>query len=106
MPLAPLAIVFALVAIDYGVWNWALSANHEIVALVAGLAMAPLAIALAWLIAVAVGSGALVLARRAGREIAQRILGARPARSLRLADARNVAVEAPDAESAPDRVAA
>jgi hypothetical protein len=87
MLLAPLAVVFALVAIDYGVWNWAIGGNHEVVALVAGLAMAPLVIALAWLGALALGSGAITVARRVGRELATRVLGARPARSLRLAQA-------------------
>jgi hypothetical protein len=87
MLLAPLVVVFALVAIDYGVWNWAIGGNHQVVALVAGLAMAPLVIALAWLAAVALGSGAITLARRVGREVATRVLGTRPARSIRLAQA-------------------
>ena len=85
MPLAPLVVVFALVAIDYGIWNWAIGGNHEVIALVAGLAMAPLVIALAWLVAVALGSGAITVARRLGREVATRVLGTRPARSIRLA---------------------
>jgi hypothetical protein len=87
MLLAPLAVVFALVAIDYGVWTWAIGGNHEVVALVAGLAMAPLVIALAWLAALAIGSGAITVARRLAREVATRVLGARPARSIRLAQA-------------------
>jgi hypothetical protein len=85
MVLGPLAVVFVLVGIDYGLWNWAIGGNHEIVALVAGLAMAPLVIALAWLAALALGSGALAVARRLAREIATHVLGARPARSIRLA---------------------
>src|SRR5712691_11855497 len=87
MVLAPLAVVFALVAIDYGIWTWAIGANHEVVSLVAGLAMAPLVIALAWLAALALGSGAIAVARRLGREVATRLLGTRPARAIRLAQA-------------------
>src|SRR5260370_30088952 len=87
MLLAPLVVVFALVAIDYGVWTWAIAGNHEVVALVAGLAMAPLVITLAWLAAVALGSGAIAVARRVGRALATRLLGTRPARSIRLPQA-------------------
>jgi hypothetical protein len=107
--LAPLAVVFALVAIDYVVWNWAIGANHEILALIAGLAMAPLAIALAWLAALALGSGALVLARRFAQQLASR-LGARPAGSTRPAHvprrARRARSRRGDADSRRDRIAA
>ncbi len=36
--------------VDYALWNLSLSAGHDIVALVAGLALIPLLIALAWLL--------------------------------------------------------
>ena len=106
MLLTPLVVVFALAAIDYAVWNWALGANHEVVALIAGLTMAPLAIALAWLVALALGSGAVVLARRLGRQIAIRLLDARPSRSLRLADGPPPRGEIGDPEPVRDRLAA
>jgi hypothetical protein len=49
---------------DYLLWNWSLGANHEVVALVSGMTLIPLLIALAWLLLVAV-------ARLVGR-VAQR----------------------------------
>lgn len=109
MLLGPIAVVFALVALDYGVWTWSIGGNHEIVALVAGLAMAPLVIALAWLVALALGSGALAVARRLARQIATHVLGARPARSLLLATtpkARRRGADSRDHEQPRKRIAA
>jgi hypothetical protein len=109
MPLGPLAVVFVLVAIDYGVWNWAIGGSHEIVALVAGLAMAPLVIAFGWLAALALGSGALAVGRRLAREIATRLLGTHPSRSIRLASHPRTRRKTPrtrDRESPRDRIAA
>jgi hypothetical protein len=50
-PLRPrLAIVVLLALCDYLLWNWSLSANHDTLALVCGMALIPLLIALAWLL--------------------------------------------------------
>lgn len=49
---------------DYLLWNWSLNANHEVIALVSGLTLPPLALLCAWRIVVAVGG---LLARRASR---------------------------------------
>lgn len=109
MVLGPLVAVFVLVGIDYGVWNWAIGGNHQIVALVAGLAMAPLVIALAWLAALALGSGALAVGRRLAREIATRLLGTDPSRSIRLAShplGRRKTPRNRDREAPHDRIAA
>lgn len=38
----PVALVSALTAADYLLWNWALSGGHEVLALVAGLTLPPL----------------------------------------------------------------
>ncbi len=54
-PLRPrLAIVVLLALCDYLLWNWSLSANHDILALVSGMTLIPLLIALAWLLVIAV----------------------------------------------------
>jgi hypothetical protein len=50
----PLAIVSGLTIGDYLLWNWSLNANHDVLALVSGLTLPPLAIACVWLIAVTV----------------------------------------------------
>lgn len=47
----PLAIVSVLAGGDYLLWNWSLQNNHDVLALVAGLTLPPLAIALIWLLA-------------------------------------------------------
>ncbi len=50
-PLRPRLVVVSLLALGaYLLWNWALSANHDVVALVCGMALIPLLIALAWLL--------------------------------------------------------
>jgi len=39
---------------DYLLWNWSLSNNHDVLALVSGLTLPPLAAAFAWLVALQV----------------------------------------------------
>jgi uncharacterized membrane protein len=63
-PLLPLAIIVVLSLSDYLLWNWSLGANHDIVALVCGMTLIPLLIALLWLLVLAV---AHLLARTAQR---------------------------------------
>ena len=41
----PLAFVFGLTLGDYVLWNWSLNANHDVLALVSGLTLPPLALA-------------------------------------------------------------
>ncbi len=53
-PIRPLAVVGVLALGDYLLWNWSLGANHDVVALVAGVTLIPLLIALAWLVVVAI----------------------------------------------------
>jgi hypothetical protein len=59
----PLVFVTAIACGDYLLWNWSLNANHETVALLAGLTLPPLVLATAWLIALAVGRGVARSAR-------------------------------------------
>ncbi len=56
----PLVLVFGLTVGDYLLWNWSLSAGHDVLALVSGLTLPPLAVAFLWLLAL---SGARLLAR-------------------------------------------
>jgi hypothetical protein len=94
-PLRPLAIVVLLAFGDYLLWNWSLSGSHDVLALVAGLTLTPLLIALAWLVVVSVaricrsvarysriGLGALTeehraRLRRSSRSTARRATGRR-----------------------------
>jgi hypothetical protein len=61
----PLAILCGLTLGDYLLWNWSLSANRGVLALVAGLSLPPLAFACLWLLAVTVGRLLASWARRA-----------------------------------------
>lgn len=54
MPFRPLAIVSGLTIGDYLLWNWSLNGNHDVLALVSGLTLPPLAIVLLWLLALTV----------------------------------------------------
>jgi hypothetical protein len=60
----PLAIVSGLTIGDYLLWNWSLNGGHDVLALVSGLTLPPLAAAFVWLIAL---TGARVLARTTRR---------------------------------------
>jgi hypothetical protein len=51
----PLVLVSGLTVGDYLLWNWSLNSNHDVLALVSGLTLPPLAVACLWLIALAVG---------------------------------------------------
>ncbi|MGD1050825.1 MAG: hypothetical protein ABR947_07100 [Solirubrobacteraceae bacterium] len=48
MPLGPLGVTALLAALDWGAWDWATNSNHTTVGLIAGLLMAPIAVAFAW----------------------------------------------------------
>jgi hypothetical protein len=48
----PLVLASGLTLGDYLLWNWSLNSNHDVLALVAGLTLPPLAIACLWLLAV------------------------------------------------------
>ncbi|HEY7830447.1 MAG TPA: hypothetical protein VIC06_07785 [Solirubrobacteraceae bacterium] len=45
-----MALVSVLAAGDYLLWNWSLQGNHDVLALVSGLTLPPVAIALMWLL--------------------------------------------------------
>jgi hypothetical protein len=55
-----LAIVSGLTIGDYLLWNWSLNGSHDVLALVSGLTLPPLAAAFLWLIAL---TAARLLAR-------------------------------------------
>ncbi len=55
-PLRPRLVIVALLALcDYLLWNWSLSANHDLLALVSGMTLIPLLLALVWLLVLAGG---------------------------------------------------
>jgi hypothetical protein len=99
----PLAILSGLTLGDYLLWNWSLSANRGVLALVAGLSLPPLALAWFWLLVVTVGRLLGRSARRARTAAADRRHAA-GARSARAAEHRARAAGA--ASASADRSAA
>jgi hypothetical protein len=61
----PLALVALLSLGDYLLWNWSLNGNHDVVALIAGVTLVPLLIALVWLLALGTASLLAAAARHA-----------------------------------------
>ena len=51
MSLRSLVSVSGLTLGDYLLWNWSLNGNHDVMALVSGLTLPPLALAFLWLLA-------------------------------------------------------
>ena len=45
----PLVFVSGLTVSDYLLWSWSLGGNHEVLALVSGLTLPPLAVGCLWL---------------------------------------------------------
>ncbi len=55
MSLRPLVFVSGLTLGDYLLWNWSLKGSHDVIALVSGLTLPPLALAFLWLLALSAG---------------------------------------------------
>lgn len=68
----PLVFVSGLTLGDYLLWNWSLNGNHDVVALISGLTLPPLAVVLLWMLAL----GFARLLGRAARRPAMRARGA------------------------------
>jgi hypothetical protein len=79
----PLVFVSGLTVGDYLLWNWSLGGNHDVLALVAGLTLPPLAVATLWLLALTI---ARLIARTASRPAAH--AGRRAVRGASSAKAR------------------
>jgi hypothetical protein len=72
------SVVFVLAAADYLVWIWATSGERGVPAVVTGLALPPLAIALAWITLLTI----LAAARRVAGELGRRARTRSAARKL------------------------
>jgi len=74
-------LVSGLTVGDYLLWNWSLNGNHEVLALVAGLTLPPLAVACVWLLVLSAARLVAGLARRspASRSPARRSAARRSA---------------------------
>lgn len=86
----PLVFVSGLTGGDYLLWSWSLGGNHEVLALVSGLTLPPLAVACLWLLVL---SFARLIARIARRPVGRVAHG--PPRRRRVRRTR-VGTAAPD----------
>jgi hypothetical protein len=55
---------------DYLLWSWSLGGNHDVLALVSGLTLPPLAVACLWLLVISLARLIARTARRPARRIA------------------------------------
>lgn len=70
----PLVFVSGLTVADYLVWNWSLNSNHDVLALVSGLTLPPLAVGCLWLLALTL---VRAIARSARRPAARTLIRSR-----------------------------
>jgi hypothetical protein len=61
-----------LTVADSLLWNWSLNSNHDVLALVSGLSLPPLAVASLWLLSLTLARMLALLARRPTRRSAGR----------------------------------
>jgi hypothetical protein len=89
VPRRPPVFVLALTVGDYLLWNWSLNGGHDVLALVSGLTLPPLALISFWLLAITamrtVAAGARALRVRRAARAASRAAGPRPAARPRTA---------------------
>jgi hypothetical protein len=100
----PLAFVSGLTLGDYLLWNWSLNANQDVLALVSGLTLPPLALACAWMIALTLIRAVGSTSRRLGRSASLGQAGA--ARERAAADAHGARAAAAAAAGRPDEASA
>ena len=72
----PLVFVSGLTVADYLLWNWSLNSNHDVLALVSGLTLPPLAVAGLWLLSLTLARLIAHTARRPARRASRRAVGA------------------------------
>ena len=77
----PSVFVLALTVGDYLLWNWSLSANHDVLALVSGLTLPPLVLVSLWILAAGAMRLVAALAAGAARQRARAASAARPRRA-------------------------
>ncbi len=73
----PLVFVSGLTVADYLLWNWSLNSNHDVLALVSGLTLPPLAVASLWLLSLTVARLIARSARRPAGRAGRRTVGVR-----------------------------
>jgi hypothetical protein len=95
----PLVFFPGLTVADSLLWNWSLNSNHDVLALVSGLTLPPLAVASVWLLSLTVARLLARLATRPARRSAGRSVAVarRTRRRRRPIGRRGAALEEPTA---------
>jgi len=92
---------------DYLLWNWSLNANHDVLALISGLTLPPLVLALVWMLALSVMRGLVGFSRRAPQGGRARRRSSRPDVAPRRAEQQLAGVTAAsDADRSRRKLAA
>jgi hypothetical protein len=101
----PLVLFSGLTVADYLLWNWSLNSNHDVLALVSGLTLPPLAVASLWLLSLTVARLIAHLARRPTGRTGRRAvaIGRRTRRRRRHTAGGSSALEEPAAAAAASR---
>jgi hypothetical protein len=73
----PLVFLSGLTAGDYLLWSWSLNGSHDVLALVSGLTLPPLAVACLWLLVLSVARVIASTARRPRSGVGKRRAGPR-----------------------------
>ncbi len=93
----PLVLVSGLTVGDYLLWNWSLNGNHDVLALISGVSLPPLAVACMWLLAI---SAARLIAHSASLPIKHaRRRALRPRRHSRKPAISGLPLEEPTASA-------
>jgi hypothetical protein len=97
----PLVFLSGLTFGDYLLWSWSLNGNHDVLALVAGLTLPPLAVACLWLLVLSVARVIASTARRPRSHVRHRRASRR--RRPQPSTAAAVGPEATTAAASTDR---
>lgn len=102
-----LALLLPLTAVDYLLWDWSVAGSHDVLALISGMTLLPLAVLSLWLIGVAT-LRLLAHSLRQSRTIVRSVhpASSTPARSRRIAQAQAASPAAQQRSSSERKLAA
>jgi hypothetical protein len=107
VPARRLVVICGLALGDYLLWNWSLNANHDVLALISGLTLPPLVLAVVWLLVVSAMRGLVGFSRRTPQRGRGRRRGAGADAAPRRTDQQLAGVgTASDADSTRRQIAA
>jgi hypothetical protein len=94
-----LVLLLPLTAVDYLLWDWSVAGSHDVLALISGMTLLPLAVLSLWLI----GVGALRLFARTLRGSSKMVRSVHPASSRSARRSRPAQAQAASPAAAQQR---